>query len=93
LKAEETRQAGGMVQAGDSEDASKNLAPRNKKETLEANLGNGVKFPVNLTQLLHLPGIGPDAKPELFNFKFTEFTDERGAGSCSPMANMPNMRC
>ena len=56
-------------------------------------MGNGVKFPVNLTLLARLTGMEPDAKPELFNLKFTHFTDERGLGSCSPMANMPNMRC
>ncbi len=94
LKAEETRKASGTVQVGESEDAPKiDLAPGKKKETLEANLGNGVKFPVTLTLLLHLPGMEPDAKPELFDFKFTQFTDERGPGTCSPMANMPNMRC
>jgi len=64
-----------------------------KKETLEANLGNGVKFPVTLTLLLHLPGMEPDAKPELFNFQFTQFKDERGPGTRHPMANKPNMRC
>jgi len=92
LKAEETKQANGTVQVGDSEDAPKvDLAPGKKKETLEANLGNGVKFPVNLTLLMHLPGMDPVAKPELFNFTFTQFTDERGPGTCHPMANMPNM--
>jgi hypothetical protein len=92
LKAEETRQASGTVQVGESEDAAKiDLAPGKKKETLEANLGNGVKFPVTLTLLLHLPGMEQDAKPELFNFTFTQFTDERGPGTCHPMANMPNM--
>lgn len=92
LKAEQTRQASGTVQVGESEDAPKiDLAPGKKKETLEANLGNGVKFPVTLTLLLHLPGMEPDAKPELFNFTFTQFTDERAPGTCHPMANMPNM--
>lgn len=94
LKAEETRQASGTVQVGESDDAPKiDLAPGRKKETLEANLGNGVKFPVTLTLLLHLPGMEQDAKPELFNFKFAQFTDERGPGNCHPMANMPNMHC
>jgi hypothetical protein len=94
LKAEETRQASGTVQIGDSDDAPKiDLAPGKKKETLEADLGEGVKFPVAITLLLRLPGMAPDAKPELFNFNFTQFTDERGPGTCSPMANMPNMRC
>jgi hypothetical protein len=94
LKAEETRQASGTVQVGESDDAPKiDLAPGKKKETLEANLGDGVKFPMTLTLLLHLPGMEPEAKPELFNFKFTQFTDEHGPGSCAPMAKMPNMRC
>lgn len=94
LKAEETRLASGTVQVGESDDAPKiDLAPGKKKETLEANLGNGVKFPLTLTLHLHLPGMEPDAKPELFNFTFTQFTDERGPGSCHPMASMPNMRC
>jgi hypothetical protein len=94
LKAEETRQASGTVQIGDFDDAPKvDLAPGKKKETLEARLGDAVKFPVSLTLLLHLPGMAPDAKPELFNFTFTQFTDENGPGSCSPMKNMPNMKC
>jgi hypothetical protein len=94
LKAEETRQASGTVQIGDSEDAPKiNLRPGRKKETLEASLGDRMKFPVSLTLLVHLPGMPADAKPELFNFTFTGFTDEQEPGSCSPMANMPNMRC
>ena len=94
LKAKETRQSSGTVQIGESRDTSKiDLSPRKKKETLEANLGNGVKFQLTLTLLLHLPGMEPDAKPEVFNFKFTQYTDKRGPGSCSPMANMPNMRC
>ena len=94
LKAEETKEASGTVQIGDSENTLKiSLAPGKKKETLEAGLGDGVKFPVALTVLLHLPGMAPDAKPELFNFKFTQFSDERGPGTCTPMANMSNMRC
>lgn len=94
LKVEETRKASGTVQVGESEDAPKiDLAPGKKKETLEASLGNGVKFPVTLTLLLHLPGMEPEAKPELFDFKFTQFTDEHGPGSCRPMPSMPNMRC
>lgn len=94
LKAEETRQASGTVQVGESDDAPKiDLASGKKKETLEANLGSGVKFPVTLTLLLHLPGMDPEAKPELFDFKFAQFTDEHGPGSCRPMPSMPNMRC
>jgi hypothetical protein len=94
LKAEETRKASGTVQIGEADDAPKiELAPGKKKETLEANLGSAIKFPVDLTLLLRLPGMAPDAKPELFNFTFKQFTDERGPGTCHPMANMPNMHC
>jgi hypothetical protein len=94
LKAEETRRTSGTVQIGESDDAPNiDLDSGNKKETLEADLGNRVKFPVTLTLLLLLPGVEPDAKPELFNSKFTQFTDERGPGSRSPGANMPNLRC
>jgi hypothetical protein len=64
-----------------------------RKETLEATSGDGVKFLVTLTLLLHLPGMEPDAKPELFDLKFTQSTDERGPGSCHLIAKMPNMRC
>ena len=93
LKAEQTREANGTVQVGDSEDAPKiPLAPGKKKETLEANLGEGVKPPVALTLVLHLPGMAPDANPELFNFKFAQFTDENGPGTTAPMGNMPGMR-
>jgi hypothetical protein len=56
-------------------------------------LGDGVKFPVTLTLLLNQSGMGLNANPELFNFKFVEFTGESGAGTCGPLANMPNMRC
>ena len=94
LRAEEARQAGGTIQVGDSDNAPKiSLVPGKKKETLEASLGNAVKFPVAVTLLLHLPGMKPNAKPELFNFKFTKFTDESGPRPCRPMANMPNMPC
>jgi hypothetical protein len=93
LKLEETRQASGTIQIGDSEDAPKiSLSPGKKKETLEANLGGNVKFPATFTLLLHLPGMAPDAKPELFNFTFTGFTDERGPGTCTPMPRM-GMSC
>ena len=89
LKAEQTRQASGTVQMGDSEDTPKiDLAPGKKKETLEAKLAGSVKFPARFTLLLHLPGMAPDAKPELFNFTFTGFTNERGPGTCTPMPSM-----
>ena len=56
-------------------------------------MGNGVKFPWVVTLLLHLPGMEADAKLELFDFEFTQFTDGLGPGIRYPMANMPNMRC
>lgn len=94
LIAEETRKTSGTVQIGDSEKAPKiNLVPGTKVETLEANLGKSLKFPVALTVLLRLPGISADSRPELFNFTFTKFTDEHALGSCNPTANMPNMHC
>jgi hypothetical protein len=65
------------------------IAALSKKETLEANLGNGVKFIVTVTLLMYLSGMEPDAKPELHNFRFTRITNERGPESCSPMAKMP----
>jgi hypothetical protein len=64
-----------------------------KRKTLEVNLGNGVKFPWVVTLLLRLPGMEADAKLELFDFEFTQFTDGLGPGTRYPMANTPNMRC
>jgi hypothetical protein len=94
LKAEQTRLAGGTVQIGDSENAPKiKLAPGKIAETLEANLGNGLKFPVALTVLLHLPGMAATSRPELFNFIFKEFTQEPQPAACTPAANMPIMHC
>jgi hypothetical protein len=93
LKADQVKLASGTVQIGDSEDAPKiALGPGKKKETLETALGADIKFPVAITLLLHLPGMAPDAKPELFDFTFDKFTDENGPGTAAPMANMPGMR-
>jgi hypothetical protein len=44
------------------------------KETLEAHLVNGVKFPMPSTLLLRLCGAERDGKPELRGFNFTQFT-------------------
>jgi hypothetical protein len=63
------------------------------KETLEANLGNGVKFAVSLTVLLLLPGTGLDAKPELPNLGFPEFTTGWRPGMRNLMGSMSKMRC
>jgi hypothetical protein len=92
LKADQVKEASGTVQIGESEDAPKiALVKGKKKETLEASLGGGVKFPIALTVWLHLPEMPAEAKPELFNFSFTKFTDENGPGICTPMARMPGM--
>ena len=94
LKAEQTKLAGGTVQIGDSENAPKiKLAPGKIAETLEANLGDGLKFPVTLTVLLRLPGMAATSRPELFNFIFKEFTQEPQPAACTPAAIMPNMHC
>jgi len=94
LREEDVKRVSGTIQMGESETSPTiPLVPGNKKEMLEASLGDRVKFPVTLTLHLRLPGMESSAKPELFNFKFTKFTDERGSGNCSPMANMPNMGC
>jgi hypothetical protein len=94
LTEQEARRASGTIQIGESETAPNiPLTPGNKKEMLEAHLGDRVKFPVTVTLHLRLPGMVSSAKPELFNFKFTKFTEERGSGNCSPMSNMPNMGC
>ena len=93
LKAEQVKQASGTIQVGGSDDAPKiALGPGKKKETMEVALGAEVKFPVAITMLLHLPGMAPDAKPELFNFTFTQFTDEHGPGTSAPMGKMPGMK-
>jgi hypothetical protein len=92
LKAEKVRQASGTVQIGDSGDAPKiALGPGEKKEATETSLGDVIKFLVSLTVLLKLPDTPPDTKPELFNFTFAKFTDEKGPGTCVPMSKMSNM--
>lgn len=90
----EMKRVRGFIQVGDSENAPKiPLIPGSKKETLEANLGDRVRFPVAITLQLHLPGMESSAKPELFNFRFAEFTDGRRSQNCRPMAGMPDMGC
>ena len=93
LKADQAKQASGTIQIGELEDAPKiALAPGKREETMEAALGANVKFPVAVTLLVHLPGMPPAAKPELFNFTFSQFTEENGPGTSAPMGKMPGMR-
>ena len=42
---------------------------------LYADVGD-VELPIDLTLLLHLPGSGPDDKPEIFNFEFHDYSQE-----------------
>jgi|SRR5665213_1151777 len=94
LSEAEMKKVHGSIQIGETDSGPViPLIPGSKKETLEANLGDRVRFPVTISLRLYLPGMDSSAKPELFNFKFAEFTVVRGSGNCSPMANMPNMGC
>jgi hypothetical protein len=93
VKADQVKKASGTIQIGESEDAPKiALAPGKSEGTLEAALGANVKFPVAVTLLLHLPGMPPAAKPELFNFTFRQFTNENGHGTSAPTRNTPRVR-
>jgi hypothetical protein len=83
----------GCIDCGSDVAFKIDLAARREKESLEATAGIGVKFLVTITLLPHLPGTEPDAKAELFNFKFMQFTEERGPGSCSSWATRANMHC
>jgi hypothetical protein len=92
LKADQTKEAGGSVQIGESDSAPKiALGPSKKEEALEANLGEGMKFPVTLTVMIHLPGMPPHTRPELFTFKFSKFTDENSSEACVPSMKMQGM--
>ena len=72
------KQASGTVQWGESEHAPEiPLVLGEDGQTLEAVFGNEVKFPVTLTLLLRLPGMPPDARPELFTFPFSDYSEER----------------
>lgn len=82
LNESEMKRVHGSIQIGESETAPKvPLVAGSRKETLEANLGNRVRFPVAITLQLYLPGMESSAKPELFNFRFTRFTVTREAGN------------
>ncbi|HWF12810.1 MAG TPA: hypothetical protein VG272_03675 [Candidatus Acidoferrales bacterium] len=94
LNETEMKRVRGSIQIGETDTAPKiPLVPGSKKETLEADLSDRVRFPVTITLRLYLPGMESSAKPELFNFRFAGFTDGRGSGNCRPMAGMPDMGC
>jgi hypothetical protein len=94
LNETEMKKVHGTVQLGETDSALKiPLVPGIKKETLEANLADRVRFPVHISLRLFLPGMESSAKPELFNFRFAGFTDSRKSGNCRPMSGMPDMGC
>jgi hypothetical protein len=48
---------------------------------------------VIVTLLLRLPGMAPNARPEVFTFRFAQFTEESAAGGCGSLSSMPNVHC
>ena len=70
------KQASGTVQWGESEDSPETpLMVGEEGQRLEAVLGKEVTFPVTLTLLLRLPGSPADARPELFTFPFSHYSE------------------
>ena len=81
----ELHQSSGTVQWGDSDGAPETLlAVDDDAHRLEAVLGQEVEFPVTLTLLLRLPGLPPDAKPELFTFPFSHYSEQTSDGHGPP---------
>ena len=73
----ELHQASGTVQWGDFDGAPETpLAVNDGEHRLEAEFGQEVQFPVTLTLLLRLPGLAPDARPELFTFPFSRYSEQ-----------------
>lgn len=81
----ELHQSSGTVQWGDSDGAPETpLRVDDDAHRLEAVLGQEVEFPVTLTLLLRLPGSPPDAKPELFTFPFSHYSEQTSDGHGPP---------
>ncbi len=81
----ELHQTSGVVQWGDSDGAPETLlAVDEDAHRLEAAFGQEVEFPVTLTLLLRLPGSPPDAKPELFTFPFSHYSEQTSDGHGPP---------
>ena len=81
----ELHQASGAVQWGDSDGAPETLlAVDDDAHRLETALGQEVEFPLTLTLLLRLPGSPPDAKPELFTFPFSHYSEQTSDGHGPP---------
>ena len=88
----ELKQATGTVQWGDNDKAPQvPLALAKNGEYLEAvpDRQLQVKLPVELTLRLHLPGEAPKAKPELFTFPFSHYTEP--GNSAAPMHDHSGM--
>ena len=73
----ELQQTTGTVQWGFAEDAPQTpLAVAGEGEYLEAMPPVEVRLPIELTLRLRLPGMPPDARPELFTFPFSHYSKE-----------------
>ncbi len=81
----ELHQSSGTVQWGNSDGAPETLlVVDDDAHRLETVLGQEVEFPVTLTLLLRLPGSPPDAKPELFTFPFSHYSEQTSDGHGPP---------
>ena len=77
----ELHQSSGAVQWGDSDGALETLlVVDDDAHRLETALGQEVEFPVTLTLLLRLPGSLPGARPELFTFPFSHYSEQTTDG-------------
>jgi len=64
----------GTVELGESgKEIPLQVSPDGK--TLQMDVVPRVRFPIELTARIHLPGEAPDRKPELFTFDFKRFTE------------------
>ncbi len=81
----ELHQSSGTVQWGDADGAPETpLVVDDDAHRLEAVLGQEVEFPMTLTLLLRLPGSPPDAKPEVFTFPFSHYSEQTSDGHGPP---------
>ncbi len=75
LPAERTAQTKGTVHWGEFPDPpGMPLEVGSEPGSLVTDLDKEVEFPVTLTLLLHFPGMGADADPELFTFMFDGYS-------------------
>ena len=77
----ELKKAKGTVQWGSEDKAPEiPLVVASSGEYLEAVPGKEAKLPVELTLRLRLPGESAKAKPELFTFPFSHYTEQDNHG-------------